>query len=75
MDLESLDDRRTKLCLNFALKSLRNPKTKHVFPLNFKTHGMNMRNSEKFKVQHANNERLKKSGIIFMQNLLNKYEQ
>ena len=75
MDLESLDDRRTKLCLNFALESLRNHKTKHMFPLNLKTHGMNMRNSEKFKVQHANNERLKKSGIIFMQNLLNKYEQ
>ena len=46
-----------------------------MFPLNHKTHDMNMRKSEKFKVQHANNDRLKKSGIIYMQNLLNKYEQ
>ena len=46
-----------------------------MFPLNDKTHVMNTRQSDKFKVQHANNDRLKKSGIIYMQNLLNKHEK
>ena len=75
LELETLNDRRETLCLNFALKSSKNPKTKHMFPLNDKTHGMTMRKSSKFKVQHANNERLRKSGIVYMQNLLNKYEE
>ena len=70
-----LNDRRENLCLLFALKSSKNPKTKHMFPLNDKTHVMNTRQSDKFKVQHANNDRLKKSGIMFMQNLLNKHEK
>ena len=75
LELETLIDRRETLCLNFALKSSKNPKTKHMFPLNNKTHGMTMRKSEKFKVQHTNNERLRKSGIVHMQNLLNKHEK
>ena len=75
LQLESLNDRRENLCLLFALKSSKNPKTKHMFPLNDKTHVMNTRQSDKFKVQHANNDRLKKSGIIYMQNLLNKHEK
>ena len=75
LQLESLNDRRENLCLLFALKSSKNPKTKHMFPLNDKAHVMNTRQSDKFKVQHANNDRLKKSGIIYMQNLLNKHEK
>ena len=42
-----------------------------MFTTNEKTHNMEMRNSEKFQVLHANTERLKKSAVIFMQNLLN----
>ena len=34
---------------------------------------METRKSEKYKVQHANTERLKKSAVIYMQNLLNEY--
>ena len=75
LELKTLNDRRETLCLNFALKSSKNPKTKHMFPLNDKTHGMTMRKSSKFKVQHANNDRLRKSGIVYMQNLLNKHEK
>ena len=74
LELESLNDRRKTLCLNFALKSSENPKTKHMFPMNDKSHEMITRNSEKFKVQYANNDRLRKSGIIYMQNLLNEHE-
>ena len=42
-----------------------------MFPLNEKIHGMDMRNREKFKVQHAKTNRLKNSAIVYMQKLLN----
>ena len=34
LDIESLSDRREKLCLNFAIKAAKNDKSKHMFPLN-----------------------------------------
>ena len=73
LGLESLENRRKELCLNFAKKCLINKKVKHMFPENGKSHEMNTRNAEKFKVQFANTERLKKSPIIYMQNLLNEH--
>ena len=45
-----------------------------MFPINQKTHNMATRHDEKFKVQFANTERLKKSPIIYMQKLLNEHE-
>ena len=36
---------------------------------------MKTREEEKFIVQHANTERLKKSSIPYMQRLLNKHEE
>ena len=71
LNLEPLEERRVYLCLKFAQKCTLNDKTKKMFPTNEKTHNMEMRNSEKFQVLHANTERLKKSAVIFMQNLLN----
>ena len=47
----------------------------HFFPLNQKSHQLNTRNVEKFKVQHAHTDRLKKSAIIHMQNILNEDEK
>ena len=74
LDMQNLHDRREQLCMNFALKCLKNPKTTKIFPLNDKTHNMGTRNPEKFNVQHAINGRLKKSPVIYMQTLLNDYE-
>ena len=71
LGLGRLTDRREKLCLDFAKKCIRNPKTTHMFPLKTKEHNMRTRNPEKYEVQHAYNERLKKSPLIYMQNLLN----
>ena len=71
LDLDNLHDRRTLLCLNFARKSSKNHKTSDMFPRNHKQHTMEMRSPEVFQVQHANTERLLKSSIIYMQNLLN----
>ena len=72
LGLENLSERREKLCLTFAQKCIKNPKTAHMFPMKEKTHIMQTRNPEKFQVQSALNDRLKKSPIIYMQNLLNK---
>ena len=73
LDLEPLDQRRDYLCLKFAQKCTRNEKTKHIFPLNEKKHNMNLRKTEKFKVTHANRDRLRKSPIVHMQHLLNNW--
>ena len=75
LDLDTLQDRRKQLCLTFAQKCLKNKKTQQMFPLNFNTHSMNHRNTEKFHVQHANTDRLKDSSIIYMQHLLNENEE
>ena len=72
--METLSERRETLCLSFALKAANNPKTKHMFPLNEKKHEMMTRQPEKYLVQHTTTSRLEKSAIIYMQNLLNNYE-
>ena len=75
LDLQPLTERREELCLKFAKKCLRNNKVKDMFPLSEKPHLMDLRNSEKYVVKHANTERLKKSAIPFMQRLLNREDQ
>ena len=74
LDIQTLSERRDKLCLNFAIKSSKHPKTKHMFPLNDARHTMKTRKPEKYKVQNAHTDRLKDSAIIFMQNMLNDHE-
>ena len=54
LEMDTLEDRRKKLCLNFAQKATKNPKTMHMFPENKKSHVMNTRQKEKFKVEFAN---------------------
>ena len=71
LDLLTLSERREELCLRFAQKCVKNPKTSNMFPKNEKNHSMETRQPEVFKVQHANTERLRKSSIIYMQHLLN----
>ena len=58
--IEDLVSRRTRLCLNFAKKCLLNPKIKQLFPQNKKRNTMITRNCEKFLVDKAHTERLKK---------------
>ena len=75
LNLETLDERRNILCLNFAKRTSKHPKLKKMFPLNEKMHSMKTRKQEKYKVQKAQTERLKRSAVIFMQNLLNEQEK
>ena len=63
LDLENLNERRDILCRNFAIKCTKNPRTKKMFPVNKKTHNMESRKPEKFKVLHANTSRFQKSSI------------
>ena len=71
LEIETLQDRREQLCLNFAKSCIKNPKFSDMFPENTKTHTMELRNPEVFQVIHANTERFRKSAIIYMQHLLN----
>ena len=74
LKMEKLVDRRKQLCLNFAMKCVKNPKMKHMFPKSEKIHNMKTRTNEQYKVEHAHTERLRKSSIIYMQHLLNESE-
>ena len=71
IDLQPLNERRDELCLNFAKKCLKSEKVKGIFPVNEKSHQMDLRNTEQYVVKHANTERLKMSAIPYMQRLLN----
>ena len=71
LDLDTLKERRDQLSLVLAKKCLYNPKMKNLFPLNNRTHIMKPRKYENFQVLLANTERMKRSPIIHMQNLLN----
>ena len=74
LDLPTLDTRRNQLTLNFAKKCIENKKMAYLFPLKEKKHDYRIRKTQKYQIQFANTERLKKSPIIFMQTLLNKEE-
>ena len=66
--LDTLAARRTKLCLNFAKKCIKNNSTSWMFPVNVSN--VETRNREKFQVTRAKTERLFKSAIPYMQRLL-----
>ena len=63
--LDTLEERRTQLCMKFAKSCLKNPQMKSLFPEN------SAGKREKYKVQFARTERLKESAIPYMQRLLN----
>ena len=71
--LDSLYDRREKLCLLFAKKCLKskNHQVSSMFPLNDIQTSMETRASEKYHVNMAKTERYKNSSIPYMQRLLN----
>ena len=71
LNIDDLPTRRKQLCTDFAIKCTKHEKFTHMFPKFKKLHAMLTRKSEKFKVQFANTERLKRSPIIYMQKLLN----
>ena len=71
LKIETLDERRNKLCLSFAKKCLRNDKVKSLFPLNQPKHKMKKRKTKKYEVFKSRTERHKRSALPYMRNLLN----
>ena len=69
LDLDSLKERRQKLCTSFAIKAAKNSSIH--FNLNDKIHIMETRYKEEYKVTHCNTERLCQSSIPQMERLLN----
>ena len=74
-NLVSLETRRKELCLNFAKRCVKSKKSQNMFPLRVKEHSMEVRDQEKYFVQHAKTDRLKNSTIPYMQRLLNMNEE
>ena len=74
LNLETLEERRSQLCLKFARKCKNNPQTKELFKPNKKIHNMVLRNTEIIEVNKANTQRYNKSAVPFMQRLLNEHE-
>ena len=70
--LETMAERRHKRCLDFSLKAIKHPQMKSIFPIN--QHNLhNIRNHEKFKVNHAYNNFYRDSAVPFCQRLLNQH--
>ena len=69
LNLQTLEQRRQGLCLNFAKNCIKNDKLTDLFPENENAH--ESRYPEKYRVLYANTERSRKSSVIYMQNLLN----
>jgi len=68
--LESLAERRTILCMKFALKTSQNPKHRHWFTTNTKQRPTRNKGPT-FKVPRFKHERFRKSPIVYLTNLLN----
>ena len=74
LNIESLVDRRNRLCLKFAKQCLKNENFKKLFPLKKQNHKMEKRKSEKFIIKKMHTERYLKSAIPDMKRLLNMEE-
>ena len=65
-----LSERREKMCLKFAKNCTKNDLTRDLFPLNL-TDGLETRSKDRYRVLHANTDRLKDSAVPYLQRLLN----
>ena len=74
---DSLNNRRQKLCKNFAEKAKKHPKYKYWFsdfkhkPLNFQTRERKNKTTPEFNPVPTRTERFKKSPLPFLTDLLN----
>ena len=71
LGLVTLNERREQMCLKFAKECLKLDKMKSFFPRNCKSHAMEIRGSEFYKVAKAQTERFRKSAIPSMITMLN----
>ena len=70
--LEKFSECRSSRCLDFGLKSLRNPQNSRFFPPNPNIHDqLHLRNRENFKVNFARTSIYKSSAVPDIQRRLN----
>ena len=72
LDLENLRDRRTQLCLNFALKCSNSGKFKHLFEL-VPLDDHNIRHRRTFLEPQCTTERYRNSPLVYLTRLLNQH--
>ena len=72
LKIDTLFERREKLCLRFAKKALSVENFKHLFPLYKKQHDMTTRASMKYEVCKTSSKRFNVSTIPHLQRSLNK---
>ena len=75
LNIESLEDRRNSLCLQFAKNRLKVDKLRKMFPKSSTLHGMTKRNAEPFIVNRTLTERYLNSAVPQMQRMLNCYQK
>ena len=71
LNLDTLAKRRETISLKFAKDGLKFDTLTDLIRKNEKKHPMKIRKSENFNVNFSNTERMKKSSIVYIQNLLN----
>ena len=71
LNLQTLEERRRELCLNFAKNGIKHKTLIDLFPEKKNIHPMEKRYQDKYQVTKANTDRMRNSSIIYMQNLLN----
>ena len=75
LNIETLIERREKVCLRFSTKSLNVENFKHLFPLYRNEHEMKTRHSPKYEQAKTTSKRNKISTIPHLQRILNKQAQ
>ena len=73
--MKTLKNRRHERSLKYAIKALKHPLGKKMFPLNNNDGSQNTRNSEQYHVNFAYTESYKKSAIPTLQRLLNQHQE
>ena len=72
LHIDTLDQRRQKLCLSFAKKCIKLNNMKSLFPILKRKHDMETRLNMKYEVNKARSQKYKFSAIPQMQRMLNK---
>ena len=72
LHIDTLDQRRQKLCLSFAKKCIKLNNMKSLFPILKRKHDMETRLNMKYEVNMARSQKYKFSAIPQMQRMLNK---
>ena len=69
LDIETLESRRYNLCKKMALKTVKIPNMKEMFPLRKENRNEKRRHTNKYHINKANTTRYKKSAIPYILNI------